>query len=128
MNPALVIEQYLVALAEADLGHMANLFSSESIVHSPLYGSLPALAFYRQLFGRTSQSRLRLEGVFQGLTHPDQWIGYFNYEWTLTGGTSGKFDVCDVFRFDPANGRIAELTIIYDTARAPEQARPRTES
>ena len=122
-RPEFIIQQYLAALASGDLALMRGLFTAEAVVNSPLYGRMPAEAFYAQLFARTSKSSLQLKDMYNSITRPDEWIGYFTYEWTLAGGELFTFDVCDLFRFDLPRGQITEVTIIYDTAGAPAKAR-----
>lgn len=122
-RPEFIIQQYLAALASGDLELMKGLFRADAIVNSPLYGTMAAEAFYEQLFARTSKSVLRLKDIYNSVTRPSEWIGYFTYEWTLAGGELFTFDVCDLFRIDLERGLIAEVTIIYDTAAAPAKAR-----
>ena len=44
-------EAYLGALGRADLTAMLSLFSEGAVVHSPLYGPVPACEFFPALFG-----------------------------------------------------------------------------
>jgi hypothetical protein len=67
VTPRELAEAYLGALGRGDLGAMAGLFSDGAVVHSPLYGPLPAVDFFPALFADTAQSRLTLRGV----THYD---------------------------------------------------------
>lgn len=55
-------EAYLGALGRGDLNAMAGLFSDGALVHSPLYGLLPATDFFPALFADTAESRLTLRG------------------------------------------------------------------
>ncbi len=45
---------------------MLSLFGNGALVHSALYGPVPAREFFPALFGDTAESRLTLRGVTQG--------------------------------------------------------------
>jgi ketosteroid isomerase-like protein len=47
-------EAYLGALGDADLTAMLSLFSEDAVVHSPLYGPVPAAKFFPALFSDTA--------------------------------------------------------------------------
>jgi hypothetical protein len=66
MGPRELAEACLDALGRADLTMMLSLFSDGALVHSPLYGAVPASEFFPSLFGDTAESRLTLRGVTQG--------------------------------------------------------------
>jgi hypothetical protein len=66
MGPRELAEAYLDTLGRADLAMMLSLFSDGALVHSPLYGAVPASEFFPALFGDTAESRLTLRGVTQG--------------------------------------------------------------
>lgn len=110
-------EAYLGALSRADLDAMASLFSDGALVHSPLYGPLPAARFFPALFADTAESRLTLRGVTQGSTAQGTPLVtiWFHFDWRLPSGQRAPFDVVDVLEL-AADGRIAALHIVYDTA------------
>jgi hypothetical protein len=110
-------EGYLGALGRGDLDAMLRLFSDGAVVHSPLYGPMPARDFYAVLFADTGASQLTLHGVMQGtaLTGVPLVSIWFDFGWRLAGGKQVRFDVVDVLEL-ATDGRIAALRIIYDTS------------
>jgi ketosteroid isomerase-like protein len=117
MNDDLV-DRYLLALGTADLPGMLALFRDDAVVHSPLYGDLPASEFYPALFADTGAAELTLLGIMHGQSAAGRPLlsFLFHFDWTLPGGTRAPFDVVDVAELAD-DGRIASLRIIYDTVR-----------
>ncbi len=117
LAPRQLAEAYLDALAQADLAAMLALFSEDALVHSPLYGPTPARQFYPALFGDTSQSLLTLLGVTHGAKADGTPLVsiWFHFDWRLPSGRHAPFDVVDVLELG-ADGRVAALHIVYDTA------------
>jgi len=111
-------EAYLGALGRADLTAVTGLFSETGQVHSPLYGPMPAAEFFAALFGDTSQSRLTLRGVTHGVKADGTALVsiWFHFDWRLPSGRQAPFDVIDMLEL-AADGRIASLHIVYDTAQ-----------
>ena len=111
-----LVPRYLRALGEADLPGMLELFADGAIVHSPLYGDLPATEFYPALFADTGAAELTLLGTMRGesVTGGPMISFLFHFDWMLPGGTHAPFDVVDVAELDDS-GRIASLRIVYDT-------------
>ncbi|MBI5228365.1 nuclear transport factor 2 family protein [Candidatus Micrarchaeota archaeon] len=112
MESSAVIKKYLRALEEAD-SSIIGLFSPNAIVNSPLYGKVNATSFYKDLFKDTTNSKITLMNIFKGET-PTVAASHFRYDWVLKNGSKTSFECVDVFHFDK-NGKISELTIIYDT-------------
>lgn len=108
---------YLRALGEADLRAMLGLFAEDALVHSPLYGPVPAASFFPALFSDTAESRLTLRGVMQGRTIDGKPLAsvWFSFDWLLSSGRQVHFDVVDLLEL-AADQRIASLRIVYDTA------------
>ena len=50
MTPGQLADAYLAALEAADEARVLALFTGDAIVHSPLYGPVPAAEFYPALF------------------------------------------------------------------------------
>ena len=117
MIPQQLAEAYLDALGRADLTAMLSLFGDSALVHSPLYGPVPASEFFPALFGDTAESRLTLRGVMQGENAGGAPLVsiWFHFDWQLPSGRRAPFDVVDVLELSP-DGRIAALRIVYDTA------------
>ena len=117
MSPHELADAYLGALGRADLAAMLTLFSDGALVHSPLYGPVPASEFFPALFGDTAQSRLTLRGVMQGADAAGTPLVsiWFHFDWQLPSGRRAPFDVVDVLELSPG-GRIGSLRIVYDTA------------
>ena len=116
MTPEELAEAYLGALGRGDLDALAGLFSDGAVVHSPLYGPLPAGDF-PALFADTAESRLTLRGVTHGSTAQGTALVtiWFHFDWQLPSGQRAPFDVVDVLEL-AADDRIAVLHIVYDTA------------
>jgi SnoaL-like domain len=110
-------DAYLGALGRADLTAMLGLFSEAAVVHSPLYGPVPAREFFPLLFGDTAESQLTLRGVTDGTAADGTPLVsiWFHFDWQLPGGRRVPFDVVDVLELDN-DGHIAALRIVYDTA------------
>ena len=111
-----LVTRYLRCLGDADLAGMLELFAEGAIVHSPLYGDLPATEFYPALFADTRSAELTLLGTMRGESVAGAVLisFLFHFDWILPGGTRAPFDVVDVAELD-ASGRIASLRIVYDT-------------
>jgi hypothetical protein len=94
-------------------------FTAGSVVHSPLYGPMPAGDFYPVLLADTAGSQLTLRGVMDGAaaTGAPLVTIWLTFGWRLAGGTQVSFDVVDVLE-RAGDGRIAALRISYDTASA----------
>ena len=116
MTPRQLAEAYLTALEAADEAGVLALFTGDAIVHSPLYGPVPAAEFYPALFRDTSRAVLTLHGVTSG-TSPTgaPLLGlWFHFDWRLGDGRDAPFDVADMLELGP-DGKITSLHIIYDT-------------
>ncbi|GAA1877305.1 nuclear transport factor 2 family protein [Williamsia serinedens] len=107
-----LVGRYLDCLRRGEPDAMLSLFTDDAIVHSPLYGTLPAAQFYPRLFSDTQQSTLHLRRTFRdGESSIAFW---FDFDWVLGDGTPAPFSVVDVAELDPS-GRISTLHIVYDT-------------
>jgi ketosteroid isomerase-like protein len=115
-DPDLLVERYLAALEAADLDAVLALFAPDATVVSPLYGTVPARAFYPVLFADTAESRLTLKATMRGTRDGRELVSFwFDFDWTLASGEPAPFSVVDVAELDDT-GRIERLTIVYDTA------------
>lgn len=116
MNAADLVPAYLSALERADLDTVLELFAPGAVVHSPLYGPMPATEFYPALFADTSRSQLTLKGTAEGTTEDGRRLltFWFHFDWRLPSGAEAPFDVVDVAELTD-DGRIATLRIVYDT-------------
>jgi len=108
------VRAYFAALDSNDLDAMLQLFAAEAIVHSPMLGEVRAAEFFPKVFGASSATSITVFDVLVSAQGQPRAVGYFNYDWTLKDGTVIQFDAADVFDFD-ADGRIAKMTILYDT-------------
>lgn len=111
-----LVAAYLRALSTADVELVVGLFADDGVVHSPLYGPLPARDFYPRLFADTSQATLTLTSAMSGTdTSGRTTVSFwFHFDWRLPSGAAAPFDVVDVAVLRP-DGAIGELHIIYDT-------------
>ena len=92
------------------------MLDENGIVDSPIYGIKKAAEFYHGLNADTSNSELRLKGIFNQNNSNDLAL-YFTYKWTLKNNQKVEFDVVDIIEFDAEN-KIKKLKIIYDTVLA----------
>lgn len=111
-----LVARYLAAVEAADVPGMLALFTPDAVVHSPLYGDVPAAEFYPQLFADTGAAELTLLGTMTGESVAGRPLVsfLFHFDWTLPTGTRAPFDVVDVAELAD-DGRIASLRIVYDT-------------
>lgn len=116
MNTEQLCKTYLAALNEGDLDKVLSLFDPGATVVSPLYGTMPVEAFYRDLFADTSRSVTRLLNIFDKSGDGAAVALHFHYTWTLASGKVVAFECVDVFELTAARDRFAKLTILYDTA------------
>jgi len=107
---------YVEALETGNLERILNVFTENGIVHSPLYGDQLAAEFYTKLFADTKQSDITLLNIFESTENNYTAAVHFKYHWILRDGTPAHFECVDVFKFDE-NGKVADMTIIYDTAK-----------
>jgi SnoaL-like domain len=116
MNPDELVATYLRALATSDVDLVTSLFTSDGLVHSPLYGPMPAAQFFPALFADTRESILTLRSVMRG-TDQDGTATlsfWFRFDWRLPSGVAAPFDVVDVAQL-AEDGRIRTLHLVYDT-------------
>lgn len=116
MSATEIAQQYLQALGAGNMAEVVSLFAPEGMVHSPIYGHLPAREFYELLAGDTRESRLELLRVFEEPS-ASQMALYFNYHWLMANGEEVHFEVVDIIKLN-AKRQITELRIIYDTVQA----------
>lgn len=110
------VHDYLAALEAGDVQRILTLFTADAVVHSPLYGEMPASEFYPALFADTTESKLTLKTVLHGEHDGSPTVAFwFDFDWTLANGSPAPFSVVDIAKLNP-DGLITELHIIYDTA------------
>lgn len=115
MNSEQLCAAYLEALNAGSLDRVLALFDPAAVVVSPLYGTMPAEPFYRELFADTNRSVTQPLHVFEAKDNASVAL-HFRYAWTLRSGKVVEFECVDVFELTLARDRFAKLTIIYDTA------------
>lgn len=113
MNKSEIAKKYLKYLENGNIEKVIDLFSSNGIVESPIYGIKKADEFYRELNNDTSNSELILKGIFEK-NDSNNLALYFTYKWTLKNNEKVEFDVVDIIELDSEN-KITKLKIIYDT-------------
>ncbi len=101
---------------EGDADKVLALFEAGAVVVSPLYGTMQAERFYRDLFADTDRSDTTLLNVFDASNDSSSVALHFHYAWTLKSGKVVNFECVDVFKLTPARDKFTKLTIIYDTA------------
>ncbi|MFL6045723.1 MAG: nuclear transport factor 2 family protein [Propionibacteriaceae bacterium] len=108
-----LINEYLAALEVGDAERVLALFAPDGIVHSPLYGAVPARQFYPTLFADTAELRVRLRRVFRDDSEAVAF--WFDFSWALAGGTSASSTIVDIAELTK-DGLIASLYIVYDAS------------
>jgi hypothetical protein len=116
ISPDDLVATYLRALTASDASLILSLFADGAKVYSPLYGPSPATEFYPALFADTTDSRLTLKSVMQGVDEAGETrvSFWFHFDWRLPSGKAAPFDVVDIAKLG-RDGKIHELHIIYDT-------------
>ena len=76
-------KEYLQALNDGNLNNILNLFTTDGVVISPLYGEMSANKFYTDLFKDTNQSDTRLLNIFISSMDDTSAALHFQYKWTL---------------------------------------------
>ncbi|WP_346353231.1 hypothetical protein [Azotosporobacter soli] len=109
-----IIKKYFTGLESADYQSTIQLFAEDAIVKSPLYGTVSAQIFYKDLFKDTTQSKITLLNVFSNKNTPSVGAVHFRYDWTMKDGSQTFFECVDIINLSACR-RIKELTIIYDT-------------
>ena len=119
MTPEKIAKTYIDGLERSDLDTIVDLYTKDGIVHSPLYGPLPAAKFYQALFNDTGRAKINLKGVTQGKQTNGQPLVtlWFQFNWVLRSGQPAHFECVDVLEINDA-GKIISLHIIYDTVLA----------
>ena len=116
LDAAALVATYLSAVERADVDEMLKLFTPDAVVHSPLYGPMPAVRFYPALFADTGESRLTLKGILEGRSEGNGRLlaFWFHFDWRLPSGRQAPFEVMDLAELSD-DGRISSLRLIYDT-------------
>lgn len=109
------LKKYLQFLEAGDYENLIGLFTKDAVVHSPLYGKVAAVDFYKKLFEDTSESKLTLLNILTGEKQNTAAV-HFQFDWILKDGSAAPFEVVDVCKFS-SEGKIEELKIIYDSAK-----------
>ena len=99
-----LVDTYLRALETFDVDLAVSLFAPDGVVHSPLYGPMPATQFYPTLFADTGEARLTLRSVMRGIDRAGTPTVsfWFRFDWRLPSGVTAPFDVVDVAQLDGA--------------------------
>ncbi|WP_108804046.1 nuclear transport factor 2 family protein [Aquimarina sp. Aq107] len=111
-----VAKRYLFLLEKGDVPKVVDLFTDDGIVVSPLYGTLSAAKFYKDLSEDTNSSKLHLDGIFLE-KDTNRLSLLFDYEWILKNNEKVNFKVVDILDLSEDN-KIQKLTIIYDTVNS----------
>ena len=108
------VAAYLHRLGRCDVDGIVALFAHGARVFSPFLGWMAPRPFFERLREASGDSRIEPLDTLVSVTGAPRAIGYFVYHWGLKDGSQVRFDCCDVFDFAP-DGRIATMTIVYDT-------------
>ncbi len=116
MSKKEIAKKYIEYLEQGKTDCINELFSESGKVTSPIYETMIARDFYKELNNDTLNSKLELKGVFEEEKF-NKIALYFNYNWTLKNNESVNFDVVDIIEFNSKN-EIIHLQIIYDTVKS----------
>ena len=108
--------KYLDFLEKGSIKDLLSLFTENGIVDSPIYGVKNVDQFFNELSNDTTNSKLHLKGLFEGIDS-NKLALYFNYKWTMKNNKQVEFDVVDIIDFNESN-QICKLKIIYDTVKS----------
>lgn len=108
------IEQYLARLERGDVEAITALFSDDAQVFSPFLGWMSPRPFFEKVRDASGQSQIETIDILVSARNAPRAVGYFVYHWQLKDGGMVHFNCADIFDFD-AQGRIACMTIVYDT-------------
>lgn len=108
------VVQYLAHLERGDVDALSALFSTNAQVFSPFLGWMSPHPFFTKVRDASGQSRIETLDILVSAQGAARAVGYFIYHWQLKDGSMVHFGCADVFDFDP-EGRIARMTIVYDT-------------
>ncbi|MBT5218020.1 MAG: SnoaL-like domain-containing protein [Woeseia sp.] len=114
------IKEYMRALDSSNLEEILANFASNAMVRSPFLGKISAKEFFPKVLESSIAADITVFDILTSVDRKQRAVGYFNYDWTLKDGNKVTFDCADIFEFD-ADGRIAEMIILYDTYPIREQ-------
>jgi len=112
-----VVMRYLTALEGRNIDAVVELFSPAGVVYSPMYGKMPARAFYTEFFKNSSKTQVTLLGLLgrgetiSGGTTTGYWAHLSNL---LATGAQHEFDLVAVMELE--GDRISAFHIVMDTA------------
>lgn len=107
------LTQYLHVLQKGSYEAIIELFTEDAVINSPLYGIVKASRFYEELLKDTQKSEITLLNIFFNESK-NAGAAHFLYKWMLNNGKVTSFECVDIVEFSD-NGKIKQLTIIYDT-------------
>lgn len=107
------LTRYLHVLQKGSYEDIIELFTESAVINSPLYGKVKASRFYEELLKDTQKSEITSLNIF--FNEPrNAGAAHFLYKWILNNGKITSFECIDIVEFAD-NGKIRQLTIIYDT-------------
>lgn len=115
-NISIALYTYFKGLEKGDTHMVLDVFAENALIHSPLYGDVYARDFYTESSAGMLQSDIALLNIFESKEQVNTAAVHFKYHMVLQDGTPAHFECVDIFKFDEA-GKIADMTIIYDTAK-----------
>ena len=110
-----IIHTYFRCLEKADLKGVLELFTSDGIIYSPVYGVKEIEPFYRGLFEDTDTSEIEVRAIMANLDDPQHLAARFSYKWKRKNKEAVIFEGVDLFSCTK-EGKFKKLEIIYDTS------------
>ncbi|MCH9622049.1 MAG: hypothetical protein S4CHLAM20_14840 [Chlamydiia bacterium] len=121
MNREKVINEYFCNLEKSAYSDMIELFTEDAVVESPLLGTMKAAEFYKEIFSKTSNSKITLMNVCKSVSDENTAVAHFHYDWILSDGMPAPFECVDIFTFQPNSDKIVSVKIIYDSFKTRDQ-------
>ena len=112
-----LVMKYLKEFEERSLEGVLALFTPDAVVHSPMFGRVPAREFYTAFFKDSAKADVALLGVLgRGETASGGAItGYWaRFSSTFVTGARHQFDLVAVMELN--GGKISAFHIVMDTA------------
>lgn len=118
MEPMDLCRRYLAATSSSSLIDILALFESvDAPVLSPLYGLMPASAYFPAILGKSEQSIVRIRHVFEALSQGPSIALHYHHTRISKGGQVVEFDGVDIFEFNGSKNKFKKLTVIYDPTK-----------
>ena len=114
MSTRETIHLYIRAIRQHDYDNVIACFVPDAVVVHPIFGTKPALEFFKSLLTKTTCDDITVKTIFKSADAPRTTAVLFSDEWKTADGTEFKNDIVLIFDFDDA-ALIHKLVVIFDT-------------